>query len=165
MSEKRDCYEILEVPRDATDDQIKKAYRKKAMLYHPDRNPGNKEAEEKFKEATEAYDILSKPDSRRQYDQFGWAAFDHGRGGMGMKNYSVTDKTGPVADVKMVSPGDDILIISNDGTIIRMAADSISKRSRATQGVIVMRMLSGSRVISIEKTVKETEEIEYRTEE
>ena len=83
MSEKRDCYEILEVPRDATDDQIKKAYRKKAMLYHPDRNPGNKEAEEKFKEATEAYDILSKPDSRRQYDQFGWAAFDHGRGGMG----------------------------------------------------------------------------------
>ena len=77
---KRDCYEVLEVPRDATDDQIKKAYRKKAMLYHPDRNPGNKEAEEKFKEATQAYEILSKPETRRQYDQFGWAAFDHGRG-------------------------------------------------------------------------------------
>ncbi len=82
----------------------------------------------------------------------------HGRGGLGMKNYNVTDKTGPVADVKMVSPGDDILVISNDGTIIRMAADSISKLSRATQGVRVMRLLPGSRVISIEKTMKETEE-------
>ncbi len=82
----------------------------------------------------------------------------HGRGGLGMKNYNVTDKTGPVADVKMVSPGDDILVISNDGTIIRMAADSISKLSRATQGVRVMRLLPGSRVISIEKTMKESEE-------
>ena len=82
----------------------------------------------------------------------------HGRGGLGMKNYNVTDKTGPVADVKMVSPGDDILVISNDGTIIRMAADSISKLSRSTQGVRVMRLLPGSRVISIEKTMKESEE-------
>ena len=82
----------------------------------------------------------------------------HGRGGLGMKNYNVTDKTGPVADVKMVSPGDDILVISNDGTIIRMAADSISKLSRATQGVRVMRLLPGSRVISIEKTMQESEE-------
>ncbi len=88
----------------------------------------------------------------------------HGRGGMGMKNYNVTEKTGPVADVKMVSPGDDILVISNDGTIIRLAADSVSLLSRATQGVRVMRVLPGSRVISMEKTERETEESEETTE-
>jgi len=82
----------------------------------------------------------------------------HGRGGLGMKNYNVTEKTGPVADVKMVSPGDDILVISNDGTIIRMAADKISQLSRSTQGVRVMRVLPGSRVICIEKTMQEPEE-------
>ena len=87
----------------------------------------------------------------------------HGRGGMGMKNYNVTEKTGPVADVKMVSPGDDILVISNDGTIIRLAADSVSLLSRATQGVRVMRVLPGSRVISMEKTERETEESEETT--
>ena len=89
----------------------------------------------------------------------------HGRGGMGMKNYNVTEKTGPVADVKMVSPGDDILVISNDGTIIRLAADSVSLLSRATQGVRVMRVLPGSRVISMEKTERETEESEVITQE
>jgi DNA gyrase subunit A len=82
----------------------------------------------------------------------------HGRGGLGMKNYNVTEKTGPVADVKMVSPHEDLLVISDDGTIIRMPVDSISRLSRATQGVRVMRLLPGSRVISIEKTMKEPEE-------
>ncbi len=82
----------------------------------------------------------------------------HGRGGLGMKNYNITEKTGHVADVKMVSPGDDILVISNDGTIIRLAADSVSQLSRATQGVRVMRVLPGSRVISMEKTEPESEE-------
>ena len=81
----------------------------------------------------------------------------HGRGGLGMKNYNVTEKTGPVADVKMVNPGEDILVISNDGTIIRLAADSVSLLSRATQGVRVMRVLPGSRVISMEKTDQESE--------
>ena len=84
----------------------------------------------------------------------------HGRGGLGMKNYNVTEKTGPVADVKMVRPGEDILVISNDGTIIRLAADSVSLLSRATQGVRVMRVLPGSRVISMEKTDQESEETE-----
>lgn len=70
---KRDYYEVLEVERTATVDVIKKAYRKKAIQYHPDKNPGNKEAEEKFKEAAEAYDVLSDPDKRSRYDQFGHA--------------------------------------------------------------------------------------------
>lgn len=68
---KRDYYEILEVPRTANQDEIKKAYRKAALKYHPDRNPNNKEAEEKFKEAAEAYEVLSDSDKRRRYDQFG----------------------------------------------------------------------------------------------
>ena len=82
----------------------------------------------------------------------------HGRGGLGIRNYNVTERTGPVADVKMVNPGEDLLVISDDGTIIRMPVDSISRLSRATQGVRVMRLLPGSRVISIEKTMKEPEE-------
>ena len=89
----------------------------------------------------------------------------HGRGGLGMKNYNVTEKTGPIADVKMVSPGEDVLVITNDGTIIRLAADVISQLSRATQGVRIMRLSAGSRVISIEKTDRETEEDSETTEE
>ena len=82
----------------------------------------------------------------------------HGRGGLGVKNYNVTDKTGAVADVKIVGPGEDILVVSDDATMIRMAADSISLLSRSTQGVRIMRLGEGSRVISIEKTDSETEE-------
>ena len=82
----------------------------------------------------------------------------HGRGGIGIKNYNVTEKTGNVAAVKMVNPEDDILVISDDGTIIRMAAANISVLGRATQGVRVMRLMEGSKVISMEKTEKESEE-------
>ena len=82
----------------------------------------------------------------------------HGRGGLGLKNYNVTEKTGNIAAVKMVSPEDDILVISDDATIIRMAADHISLLSRATQGVRIMRLTEGSRVIAVEKTERETEE-------
>ncbi len=81
MADKRDYYEILGVGKDADDAQLKSAYRKLAKKYHPDVNPGDKEAEAKFKEATEAYGILSDPDKRRQYDQFGHAAFENGGGG------------------------------------------------------------------------------------
>jgi len=77
---KRDYYEVLGVTKGAPVDEIKKSYRKIAMQFHPDRNPGNKEAEEKFKEAAEAYDVLSTPDKRAQYDRFGHAASGGGGG-------------------------------------------------------------------------------------
>ena len=80
---KRDYYEVLGVSKDADDATIKKAYRQLAKKYHPDMNPGDKEAEKKFKEASEAYAVLSDADKRRQYDQFGHAAFEGGAGGAG----------------------------------------------------------------------------------
>ena len=73
---KRDYYEVLGVSKDASADDIKKAYRKAAMKYHPDRNPGDKTAEEKFKEAGEAYEVLSDADKRARYDQYGFAGVD-----------------------------------------------------------------------------------------
>ena len=84
----------------------------------------------------------------------------HGRGGLGIKNYNVTDKTGKIADVKVVNDEDDILVITDDGTIIRMSAANISLLSRATQGVRIMRIMDGSRVICIEKTDREEESAE-----
>ena len=78
---KRDYYEVLGIDKNASEDEIKKAYRKLAIKYHPDRNPGSKEAEEKFKEAAEAYDVLHDPQKRQQYDQFGFNA--PGAGGYG----------------------------------------------------------------------------------
>ncbi len=78
---KKDFYEILGLTKSASADEIKKAYRKVAMQFHPDRNPGDKAAEEKFKEAAEAYEILSDPDKKAQYDRFGHQAFSQGRGG------------------------------------------------------------------------------------
>ena len=84
----------------------------------------------------------------------------HGRGGLGIKNYNVTDKTGKIADVKVVNDEDDILVITDDGTIIRMSAANISMLSRATQGVRIMRIMDGSRVICIEKTDREEEAAE-----
>lgn len=81
MAEKRDYYEVLGVAKNATAEEIKKAYRKKAIQFHPDRNPGDKEAEEKFKEAAEAYDVLSDADKRARYDQFGHSMGPQGFGG------------------------------------------------------------------------------------
>ena len=80
---KRDYYEVLSVERGASKDEIKKAYRKLAVQYHPDRNPGDKHAEEKFKEATEAYEVLADEKKRQAYDQFGFAGLE----GMGFNNH------------------------------------------------------------------------------
>ncbi len=81
MATKRDYYEVLGVGKSAAADEIKKAYRKVAMQFHPDRNPGDKEAEEKFKEAAEAYEVLSDADKRAKYDRYGHQAFAAGAGG------------------------------------------------------------------------------------
>ena len=83
MAEKRDYYEVLGVGKSASKDEIKKAYRKLAMQYHPDRNPGDKVAEEKFKEAAEAYEVLSDDQKRQRYDQFGHAGVSGAGGGGG----------------------------------------------------------------------------------
>ena len=87
---KRDYYEVLGVDKNVTPEDLKKAYRKLALKYHPDRNPGDKEAEEKFKEAAEAYDVLSNPDKKARYDQFGHAGLD-GAGGFGGQGMSMDD--------------------------------------------------------------------------
>ena len=78
---KRDYYEVLDVNKISSSEEIKKAYRKKALQYHPDKNPGNAEAEEKFKEAAEAYEVLSNPDKKQRYDQFGHAGVGSSAGG------------------------------------------------------------------------------------
>jgi molecular chaperone DnaJ len=91
MADKRDYYEVLGVSKTATEDELKKAYRVLAKKYHPDMNPGDAEAEKKFKEASEAYSVLSDPEKRRQYDQFGHAAFEGGAGGAGGFDFSGMD--------------------------------------------------------------------------
>lgn len=98
MAEKRDYYEVLGVDRGADDATLKKAYRQLAKKYHPDMNPGDKEAEAKFKEATEAYGVLSDPEKRRQYDQFGHAAFEGGAGG-GADGFGGFDFSGDMGDI------------------------------------------------------------------
>ncbi|MDY3796833.1 MAG: molecular chaperone DnaJ [Agathobacter sp.] len=91
MADKRDYYEVLGVSKGASDDEIKKAFRKTAKKYHPDMHPDDKECEEKFKECQEAYAVLSDPEKRRQYDQFGHAAFEGGAGGAGGFDFSGMD--------------------------------------------------------------------------
>lgn len=96
---KRDYYEVLGVQKIASADEIKSAYRKLALKYHPDRNPGDKEAEEKFKEAAEAYSVLSDPDKRSRYDQFGHAGVDGGGGFGGGQGMNMDDIFSQFGDI------------------------------------------------------------------
>jgi molecular chaperone DnaJ len=99
MADKRDYYEVLGVPKNADDAAIKKAFRTLAKKYHPDMHPGDKEAEAKFKEAQEAYAVLSDAEKRRQYDQFGHAAFEGGAGGAGGFDFSGMDMSDIFGDL------------------------------------------------------------------
>jgi len=99
MAEKRDYYEVLGVSKNAEASEIKKAYRKLALQYHPDKNPGNKEADEKFKEAAEAYDVLGNEEKRRRYDQFGHAGLGGGAGGFGGAGMSMDDIFSQFGDI------------------------------------------------------------------
>ena len=92
--QKRDYYEVLGVDKNADDAALKKAYRALAKKYHPDMNPGDKEAEKKFKEASEAYAVLSDAEKRRQYDQYGHAAFEQGGGPGGFGGFDFSDMGG-----------------------------------------------------------------------
>lgn len=91
MAAKRDYYEVLEVSREASQEEIKSAYRKMAMKYHPDRNQGNSEAEEKFKEVAEAYEILISPEKRQRYDRFGHEGVKGGMGGFDFEHFDLAD--------------------------------------------------------------------------
>jgi len=100
MSTKRDYYEILGVAKNASEEEIKKAYRKKAIQFHPDKNPGNKEAEEHFKEAAEAYEVLSHSEKRQRYDQFGHAGVGGASGGGGFGgDFSMEDIFSQFGDI------------------------------------------------------------------
>lgn len=105
MANKRDYYDILGVSKSASAEEIKKAYRKVAMQFHPDRNPGNKEAEEKFKEAAEAYEVLSDSDKKAKYDRYGHAAFGPGTQGGGFGNMNTEDIFSHFSDI---FGGDDV---------------------------------------------------------
>ncbi len=96
MSQKRDYYEVLGVSKGATEAEIKKAYRKLALKHHPDKNPGDAAAEEKFKEAAEAYEVLSNPDKKARYDQFGHAGMGQGFGGGGMNMDDIFSQFGDI---------------------------------------------------------------------
>ncbi|MES1221380.1 MAG: DnaJ domain-containing protein, partial [Bacteroidota bacterium] len=122
---KRDYYEVLGISKNASQDEIKKAYRKVAMQFHPDRNPGDKAAEEKFKEAAEAYEVLSDADKKAQYDRFGHAGLSNGRGGFSGGDMNMDDIFSQFGDIF----GDDIF-----GSFFGGGRRSSGGRARGVRG-------------------------------
>ena len=127
MAQKRDYYEVLGVSKNASEDEIKKAYRKIAIKYHPDRNPDNKEAEEKFKEAAEAYSVLSDQQKRQQYDQFGFDGPNLG-GGFSGGGFSMDDIFSMFGDVLAATEGLAALADS-----VALVVEAVSMRNTVVQ--------------------------------
>ena len=152
MAEKRDYYEVLGVDKNASAEDIKKAYRKKAIQYHPDKNPGDKEAEEKFKEAAEAYDVLSDPQKRARYDQFGHAGMS-GQGGFSGGGFSMEDIFSQFGDIFGGAFGGGFG--SAFGSAFGGGSRSSSRRVARGSDIRIKVKLSLAEVVKgVEKTVK-----------
>ena len=152
MAEKRDYYEVLGVEKNASAEDIKKAYRKKAIQYHPDKNPCDKEAEEKFKEAAEAYDVLSDPQKRARYDQFGHAGMS-GQGGFSGGGFSMEDIFSQFGDIFGGAFGGGFG--SAFGSAFGGGSSRSSRRVSRGSDIRIKVKLSLSEVVKgVEKTVK-----------
>ncbi len=148
---KRDYYEILSVTKTATAEEIKKSYRKVAMQYHPDRNPGDKAAEEKFKEAAEAYEVLSNADKRAKYDRYGHSAFAPGSGGFsGSQNVNMEDIFSQFGDIF----GDDIFGSFFGGGGRRSGGSGRSSGSRGSNLRIKLKLNFEEMANGITKNIK-----------
>ena len=124
---KRDYYEVLGVTKNANSKEIKQAYRKLAVKYHPDRNEGNKEAEEKFKEAAEAYEVLSNPEKKSKYDQFGHQGMSGGRGFGGFSNMSdIFEQAIPIIKYVKISPKSRIDVMIESEFLMNLTISSFS---------------------------------------
>ena len=150
MAEKRDYYEVLGVDKSASAEDIKKAYRKKAIQYHPDKNPGDKEAEEKFKEAAEAYDVLSDPQKRARYDQFGHAGMS-GQGGFSSGGFSMEDIFSQFGDIFGSAFGGGFGGFSGFGGSSRSSSRRVARGSDIR---IKVKLSLADIVKGVEKTVK-----------
>src|SRR4051794_29385594 len=152
---KRDYYEILGVTKTATGDEIKKAYRKVAMQFHPDRNPGDKTAEEKFKEAAEAYEVLSDTDKRAKYDRYGHQAFTPGTGGFHGSNVNMEDIFSQFGDIF----GDDIFGSFFGGGGRRSSGGGHSRGTRGSNLRVKIKLTfeeaakRGTKTIKVKKNV------------
>ena len=156
---KRDYYDVLGVSRSSSAEEIKKAYRKLAIKFHPDKNPGDKEAEENFKEAAEAYDVLSNPDKKQRYDQFGHAGMGAGGGG-GAHGFSMDDIFSQFGDVF----GDDGVF----GSFFGGGGGGRSRRSVGSNIRIKIKLTLPEMKSGVEKTVKyrrmvQAEGVKYAT--
>ena len=147
---KRDYYEILGVGKTASADEIKKSYRKVAMQYHPDRNPGDKTAEEKFKEAAEAYEVLSDADKRAKYDRYGHQAFTPGMGGFHGSNVNMEDIFSQFGDIF----GDDIFGSFFGGGGRRSSGGGRSRGIRGSNLRVKLKLTFEEAAKGVTKTIK-----------